>query len=169
VIVQSGKNVLSAASLLFSLHPGKNNASHVMVTLHLRIIPAPQFMADSINPPFMLVAMSSPFLDVQGNPIPQEQVLGNGRSGLILLQNHAAVKTPLRYRWSSDYDVEENTFSLRREQDVYRRLQCPGDERTHGVVPCLEFTANSTHLAYMVNGDLQAYLAKSRPSSPAAA
>ncbi|KAL2789166.1 kinase-like domain-containing protein [Aspergillus keveii] len=94
--------------------------------------------------------MSSPFLDVQGNPIPQEQVLGNGRSGLVLLQNDAAT-------------IEANTHILRREQDVYRRLQCPGDGRFHGVVPCLEFTANSTHLAYMVNGDLQAYLAKSRP------
>ncbi|KAL3487698.1 hypothetical protein BJX62DRAFT_227843 [Aspergillus germanicus] len=95
--------------------------------------------------------MSSPFLDVQGNPIPQEQVLGIGRSGLVLLQNNAAT------------DVEANTLSLRREQDVDRRLHFPGDERSHGVVPCVEFTANSTHFAYMVNGDLQAYLAKSRP------
>ncbi|GIJ90263.1 hypothetical protein Asppvi_009217 [Aspergillus pseudoviridinutans] len=108
--------------------------------------------------------MSSPFLDIQGNPIPQEQVLGNGASAVVLLQNDVAVRTPLRYLWSSDSDVEVNIESLRREQDVYRRLQNPGDDRSEGVVRCIKFSNEATQLAYVVNGDLRTYLAKCRPS-----
>ncbi|GIK06156.1 hypothetical protein Aspvir_001799 [Aspergillus viridinutans] len=108
--------------------------------------------------------MSSPFLDIQGNPIPQERVIGNGASAVVLLQNGVAVRTPLRYLWSSDSDVEVNIESLRREQDVYRRLQSPGDKRSEGVVRCIGFLNEATQLAYMVNGDLRTYLAKCRPS-----
>ncbi|RLL95909.1 hypothetical protein CFD26_103065 [Aspergillus turcosus] len=108
--------------------------------------------------------MSSPFLDIQGNPIPQEQVLGSGGSAVVLLQNDVAVKTPLRYLWSSDSDVQVNIESLRREQAVYRRLQNPGDERSEGIVRCIGFSNEATQLAYMVNGDLRTYLAKCRPS-----
>lgn len=108
--------------------------------------------------------MSSPFLDIRGDPIPQEQVLGCGSSAVILLQNGVAVKTPLRYLWSSDSDVEVNIESVRREQDVYRRMQSIKDDRSKGIVSCVGFSAEATQLAYMVNGDLRTYLAKSRPS-----
>jgi hypothetical protein len=107
--------------------------------------------------------MSSPFLDIHGNSIPQERIIGSGATAVVLLQNGVAIKTPLRYRWSSDSEVEANTQSLRREQNVYRRLQDTTDDRSQGVVHCIGFSANATQLAYMVNGDLQAYLAKSRP------
>ncbi|KAJ5370030.1 uncharacterized protein N7496_006122 [Penicillium cataractarum] len=108
--------------------------------------------------------MSSPFLNIQGDPIPPEQVLGSGASAVVLLQNNVAVKTPLRYLWSSDFDVRANTESLRREQSIYSRLQCPEDERSDGVVRCIGFSAEATQLAYMVNGDLRTYLAERRPS-----
>ncbi|RDW79240.1 uncharacterized protein DSM5745_06092 [Aspergillus mulundensis] len=107
--------------------------------------------------------MSSPFLDIQGKSIAEDQILGSGGSAVVLLQDGVAVKIPLRYRWSSDYDVGANARSLRREQDVYHRLQNPGDDHSHGVVSCLGFSTDMTQLAYMVNGDLQSYLAKFRP------
>ncbi|KAJ5482932.1 hypothetical protein N7539_006378 [Penicillium diatomitis] len=108
--------------------------------------------------------MSSPFLDIRGDPIPKEQVVGCGSSAVILLQNGVAVKTPLRYLWSSDSDVEVNVQSVRREQDVYRRLQSLKDDRSKGIVSCIGFSAEATQLAYMANGDLRTYLAKCRPS-----
>ncbi|RJE23996.1 STYKc [Aspergillus sclerotialis] len=109
---------------------------------------------------------SSPFRNLQSDPIPTEQIIGNGSSAVVLLQNNVAVKTPLKYLWSSDYEVEANTDSLRREQDVYRRLQNPEDSRSTGVVRCIDFSPESTVLAYMPNGDLRTYLqrAKYRPS-----
>ncbi|QKX64385.1 uncharacterized protein TRUGW13939_11559 [Talaromyces rugulosus] len=107
--------------------------------------------------------MSSPFVDNKGNTIPQENVLGSGATAVVLLQNGVAVKTPLRYIWSSDSDVQANIESLRREQDIYRRLQVSGDYRSSGVVRCIEFSTEATQLAYMANGDLRAYLAKHCP------
>lgn len=74
-----------------------------------------------------------------------------------------AIKTPLRYSWSSDSDVKAKIQSFRREQEVYRRLQNPGDDCSHGVVRCIGFSADTTHLAYMVNGDLWTYLIKCCP------
>ncbi|KAJ5580313.1 uncharacterized protein N7459_006298 [Penicillium hispanicum] len=108
--------------------------------------------------------MSSPFLDIRGDSIPLEQVLGNGATAVVLHRNGVAVKTPLRYLWSSDSDTEVNLRTIRREQDVYRRLQSSEDERVDGVVPCLGCSAEATELAYMANGDLQAYLARGRPA-----
>ncbi|KAL2801715.1 kinase-like domain-containing protein [Aspergillus granulosus] len=107
--------------------------------------------------------MSSPFLDIHGDPIPQERILGNGASAVVLLQNDVAIKTPLRYRWSSESEVQANAQSLMHEQDVYRRLQNPRDDRSHGVVRCIGLSTDTTQLAYMANGDLRTYLAKFRP------
>ncbi|KAL4811327.1 kinase-like protein [Aspergillus unguis] len=108
--------------------------------------------------------MSSPFLDIEGNSIPQEHVLGCGSSAVILLQNGIAIKTPLRYIWSSDSDVQVNIQSIRREQGVYRRLQSVTDDRSKGIVSCIGFLPEATQLTYMANGDLRTYLAKCRPS-----
>lgn len=110
--------------------------------------------------------MSTPFLDIRGDPIPQEQILGSGGSAVVLLQNDVAVKTPLRYLWSSNSEVKANIESLRREQDVYRRLQSPEDDdnRSDGVVRCIGFSTEATQLPYMANGDLRTYIAKNRPS-----
>lgn len=108
--------------------------------------------------------MSSPYLDIRGNPIPQDQILGSGNSAVVLLKNGVAVKTPLRYLWSSDSDVEVNIESLRHEQEIYRRLQSVEDERSEGVVRCIGFSDEATQLVYMANGDLRTYLAKCRPS-----
>ncbi|KAE8351962.1 kinase-like domain-containing protein [Aspergillus coremiiformis] len=108
--------------------------------------------------------MNSPFLDLQGQSIPQDHVIGSGGSALILLQNDVAVKTPLRYLWSSDLDVRRNHQSLQHEQAVYRRLQSIPDKRSDGIVRCIETTSDTTKLTYMVNGDLRTYLSHSRVS-----
>jgi serine/threonine protein kinase len=119
---------------------------------------------NSIQLLVLLFAMSSTFLDIRGDSIPEEQVLGCGGSAVVLLQNGLAVKTPLRYPWSSDSDVKVNMESVRREQDVYRRLRSPGDDRSDGVVRCIGFSTETTQLAYMANGELRTYLANNRPS-----
>lgn len=52
--------------------------------------------------------MDSPFLDLSGDSIPLDQVLGSGSSAVVVLRDGVAVKTPLRYCWSSDVEVEMN-------------------------------------------------------------
>ncbi|KAM3467421.1 hypothetical protein NHJ6243_000042 [Beauveria neobassiana] len=110
--------------------------------------------------------MTSPFLDAQGNTIPDEQILGSGSSAVVIVQNGVAVKLPLRCPWSTTYDVQASINSIQREQNVYRRLQQPPDDaRSSGVVRCVKLAPEATHLAYMANGDLRTYLSTTRPSS----
>lgn len=108
--------------------------------------------------------MTTPFLDSHGNPIAQDHVLGSGSSALVLLQNEVAVKIPLKCLWSDAYEIEANIQKLHLEQNVYRRLQeSLYDQRSNGVVRCLEMTSQSTQLVYMSNGDLETYLKRFRP------
>lgn len=57
-----------------------------------------------------------------------------------------------------------NIESIRREQDVYRRLKTPEDHRSSGIVHCIGVSTETTQLAYMANGDLRAYLKTCRPT-----
>ncbi|KAJ5934391.1 hypothetical protein N7466_003938 [Penicillium verhagenii] len=109
--------------------------------------------------------MYSQFLDRQGNTIPLSQVIGSGATSVVLLQHGIAVKTPLRCLLSSESDVEVNLMSIKREQDVYRRLENPEDPGSSGIVKFIGFLPEATKLAYMANGDLRSYLANHRPSS----
>ncbi|KAJ5087722.1 hypothetical protein N7456_011338 [Penicillium angulare] len=109
--------------------------------------------------------MTTPFLDLQGNPISQAHVLGSGGSPLVLLQGDVAVKIPLKCLWGDTYEVQAHTQKLKHEQNAYRRLQdLPYDNRSKGVVCCIRMLNESTQLAYMPNGDLESYLTKPRPS-----
>jgi serine/threonine protein kinase len=55
--------------------------------------------------------------------------------------------------------VELNIDVIHREQDVYRRLSPTADSQLDGVVPYIQLSPKATHLAYMSNRDLRAYLA----------
>lgn len=68
---------------------------------------------------------ASLFIYLNGEPIPEKEVLGYGRSGVVVLRRGAAVKIPLRHPWSTETDVELNMDVIQREQDVYRRLSPP--------------------------------------------
>lgn len=108
--------------------------------------------------------MSSAFLDLEGRAIPQEQVLGNGASAVVVLQDGLAIKTPLRWMWNPEREGKESAQTIRREQNVYRRLQPPDGDRCHGVVDCTGFSGNTIQLAHMKSGDLRANLVDHRPS-----
>ncbi|CAG8905385.1 unnamed protein product [Penicillium salamii] len=83
--------------------------------------------------------MTTQFLDLQANPITQEQIIGSGSSALVLLQDDIAVKIPLKCLWSDTYEVQTNIQKLRHEQNVYHRLQdlSFNDNRSNGVIRCL--------------------------------
>ncbi|KAF9895307.1 hypothetical protein FE257_000211 [Aspergillus nanangensis] len=149
-------------------HDRLNNDPVTEAALHVRLCATP-FMpsvTSTCSSSFYICTMSSPFLTIQGDPISEDQVLGSGRSGVVIVRDGLAVKTPLRWLWSSDYDVEMNILSLRREQDVYRRLQSDEDHRSIGIVRSIGFPDDAIQLDHMPNGDLRTYLAKCqwRPS-----
>lgn len=78
---------------------------------------------------------ASLFIDLDGEPILEEPILGYGRSGVVVLRRGIAVKIPLRHPWSTDSDVELNVHVLRREQGVYRRLSPTIDNQLDGRRP----------------------------------
>ncbi|RAL07869.1 uncharacterized protein BO97DRAFT_438064 [Aspergillus homomorphus CBS 101889] len=89
----------------------------------------------------------------------QEQMLGIGRTGLVVRQGQFAVKLPLKSSTSSDEEVEANIKSLQHEQAIYRRLRSCG-----GVVPFLVYSETVTKLRLIENGDPRSYLSQNKPS-----
>jgi serine/threonine protein kinase len=89
----------------------------------------------------------------------QDQILGIGRTGLVIRQGQSAVKLPLRWSTSSDEEVEANIESIHHEQAIYHRL-----ESCDGVVTFLGCSETATKLRLMENGDLRSYLSQNKPS-----
>lgn len=111
---------------------------------------------------------ASLFVTLDGEPISEKEVLGYGRSGVVVLRHETAVKIPLRHPWSTQSDAELNIDVIQREQDVYRRLSPTVDDQLDGVVPYVELSPKATHLANMKNGDLRAYLERHDNKPPLA-
>ncbi|KNG83356.1 hypothetical protein ANOM_009040 [Aspergillus nomiae NRRL 13137] len=89
----------------------------------------------------------------------QEEIMGIGRTGLVIRREQLALKLPLRWSTSSDEEVKANIESIQHEQSIYRRL----GECDH-VVPVLGFSETATTLSLMENGDLRSYLSQNKPS-----
>ncbi|KXG52835.1 uncharacterized protein PGRI_080910 [Penicillium griseofulvum] len=89
----------------------------------------------------------------------QEQILGIGRTGLVVRQEQLAIKLPLKWSTSSDEEVEANIESLQHEQSIYKRLG-----KCDGVVPFLSCSETATTLLLMENGDLRSYLKQNKVS-----
>ncbi|KAE8152743.1 serine/threonine protein kinase [Aspergillus avenaceus] len=90
--------------------------------------------------------------------ISQEQILGIGRTGLVVRQGELAIELSLKWSTSSDEEVKANIESLQHEQSIYT---CLG--KCDGVVPFLSFSETATTLRVMENGDLRSYLRQNRP------
>jgi serine/threonine protein kinase len=84
----------------------------------------------------------------------------------VVLRDGVAVKTLLRYCWSTDVDVEINIQVIQREQDGYRSLQS-SNSQCGGNVNCLGFSKEAIRLVYMAIGDLRKKLATNQsPQQP---
>ncbi|KAL4962005.1 uncharacterized protein BDV14DRAFT_203158 [Aspergillus stella-maris] len=114
--------------------------------------------------PSHLYTITSPFHDLQGDLIPQEKVLGNGRSAVVILQDGKTVKFPLNALRGCEYEAMINRETLNHERSVYHRFLDGDGEGSDCVVRCLELLPEETHLEHMVNRDLRGYLETHRPS-----
>ncbi|RMJ28106.1 STYKc [Aspergillus sp. HF37] len=108
--------------------------------------------------------MSSPFVDLDGCPIPLSRVLGYGRTGVVISHDDtAAVKLPIRWAGDTGSDFDMNLVSLRREQDIYIGARIG---RCSGIVPCVGCSGMAIELEWMKNGDLRSYPTQCRPLRP---
>lgn len=101
-------------------------------------------------------------MDLKGNPIPDDQILGNGASGLVVRHDGLAIKIPLRYPWTTPDEVQLNVQVVWHKQDVYCCLNQKGS--CHSIVCYVGFSETTTELVLMENGDLHAYLERNRLS-----
>ncbi|RDW70559.1 uncharacterized protein DSM5745_08070 [Aspergillus mulundensis] len=111
--------------------------------------------------------MTSPHHVALISAFPQSQILGIGRTGLVVrqLEGQTAIKYPLRWSTSSEEEVQGNIESIQHEQAIYQRL-----EHCAGIVPFfpVSSTATSTTLRLMETGDLRSYLSQktNNPNPP---
>uniref|UniRef100_A0A093XY66 Serine/threonine-protein kinase HT1 n=1 Tax=Talaromyces marneffei PM1 TaxID=1077442 RepID=A0A093XY66_TALMA len=103
------------------------------------------------------------FIDLSGNPIPDDDIIGYGGSGVVVRRDGWAIKIPRRHPWSCEADLQSNIKVLQHEQEVYRRLNLKSDDYGDCIVPCARLCTNAIQLTVMENGDLRSYLDKNRP------
>ncbi|PLB53251.1 serine/threonine-protein kinase HT1 [Aspergillus steynii IBT 23096] len=108
---------------------------------------------------------ASLFIDLDGNPLHESSVLGYGRTGVVIRRDNLVIKTPLRYFWSSDSDVEANMEVIAREQGIFARFNSLPKQTVDGIVPCVGLLPDAIQLIYMANGDLRTYLQKKENKS----
>lgn len=106
---------------------------------------------------------ASLFIDLTGDPIPDNKIIGYGGSGVVVRRDGWAVKIPRRHPLTCDEDLQSNIKVLRHEQEVYRRLNLVSDDFNDCIVPCGGLYPNAIQLAVMENGDLRTYLKKIGP------
>ncbi|EED11918.1 serine/threonine-protein kinase HT1, putative [Talaromyces stipitatus ATCC 10500] len=107
---------------------------------------------------------ASLFMDLDGMPILDSDVIGYGGSGVVVRRGNLAIKMPLRYPGSSEEDVQSNIKVLQHEQEVYRRFNSFTEDLIDRIVPCSRLCTNAIELGFMENGDLRSYLQKHQPS-----
>ncbi|KAL4794215.1 kinase-like domain-containing protein [Aspergillus venezuelensis] len=80
---------------------------------------------------------------------------------MVIREDNAALKVPLKLNTSSDDIIEANIGSIKGEQEIYKRLT--GCDH---VVKVLQFTETSTKMQLMENGDLLSYITRDSASHP---
>lgn len=104
------------------------------------------------------------FLDLQGEYIDEDQILGYGGRGVVFLDEGMALKIPFRNSRTSPSPLEGDLKVLRLERNISSCLSPSPENQCLGVVPRLGFSETSIKLAYVKNGDLRTYLQSHCPS-----
>ncbi|KAJ0423322.1 serine/threonine protein kinase [Aspergillus carlsbadensis] len=93
------------------------------------------------------------------NSMHPEKILGMGRTGVVIRQDDIAVKLPLRWSTSDEFEVQSNIEALQHEQAIYLQLG-----KSRHIVEFLGSSETSTQLSLMENGDLRRYLSQHKAS-----
>lgn len=116
--------------------------------------------------PAILLPMSSLFLDLWGNTIPQEQILGYGGSSVVVLCDGQAVKTSseISLELKQRHGCECPCNSTRTRRAGVCNPSSSKDSQCDGIVDCIGLSREATRLAYLENGDLRLYLEDNQSS-----
>ncbi|KAJ5957932.1 hypothetical protein N7501_012211 [Penicillium viridicatum] len=105
------------------------------------------------------------FIDDEGHCIKPHTILHTGDAVVVVQREDVAIKMAVVYKNDTLEKVEENRSKIRREQDVWRRIQPNFDSPVEGIVHCLDLPGDTIEMRYMSGGTLSKWLkSRARPS-----
>ncbi|KAF4770657.1 hypothetical protein N7455_007546 [Penicillium solitum] len=84
------------------------------------------------------------FIDDEGHYIKPHTILDTGDGAVVVHREDVAIKLAIVYKNDTLEKVEENRSKIRREQEVWRRIQPNFDSPVEGIVPFPEHDPAST-------------------------
>ncbi|KAJ5827853.1 hypothetical protein N7447_004616 [Penicillium robsamsonii] len=104
-------------------------------------------------------------IDDEGHYIKAHTILATGDAAVVVQRGDVAIKMAIVYKNYTLEMVEGNRHRIRREQEVWRRIQPNFDTPVEGIVRCLDLPGDTIELRYMPGGTLSKWLKhRARPS-----
>ncbi|KAJ6142509.1 hypothetical protein N7471_001962 [Penicillium samsonianum] len=104
-------------------------------------------------------------VDDEGYYIKFHTVLETGDAAVVVQREDLAIKMAIVYKNNTLEEVEENRSKIRREQEVWRRIQPNFNTPVEGIVHCLDLPGDTIEMRYMSGGTLSKWLQhRARPS-----
>lgn len=104
-------------------------------------------------------------VDDDGNYIQVHTIVASGDAALVVHRQDMAIKMAIVYRHYTLEQAEENRSIIRREQEVWRRIQPDFNTPVQGIIQCLGLRGDTIEMRYMPGGTLLKWLQhRARPS-----
>ena len=104
-------------------------------------------------------------VDDDGNYIQVDTIVASGDAALVVHRQDMAIKMAIVYRHYTLEQAEENRSIIRREQEVWRRIQPDFNTPVQGIIQCLGLRGDTIEMRYMPGGTLLKWLQhRARPS-----
>ncbi|KAJ5159280.1 uncharacterized protein N7500_008931 [Penicillium coprophilum] len=104
-------------------------------------------------------------IDDEGHYIKAHTVIASGDAAVVVQRDDMAIKMAIVYKYYTMEKVEGNRQKIRREQEVWRRIQPSFESPVEGIVQCLDLPGDTIEMRYMSGGTLSKWLKhRVRPS-----
>ncbi|KAJ5186080.1 hypothetical protein N7491_006050 [Penicillium cf. griseofulvum] len=104
-------------------------------------------------------------IDDEGHYIKVHTIIASGEATVVVQRDDVAIKMAIVYKHYTLERVEDNREKIRREQEVWRRIQLNFDTPVEGIVHCLDLPGDTIEMRYMSGGTLSKWLKhRVRPS-----
>ncbi|KAJ5951544.1 uncharacterized protein N7479_009957 [Penicillium vulpinum] len=97
-------------------------------------------------------------IDDEGHYIALHTIIATGDAVVVVQREDVAVKMAIVYKYDTLEQVEANRERIRREQEVWRRVQSDFDTPVEGIVHCLDLPGETIEMRYMSGGTLSKWL-----------
>ncbi|KXG51718.1 uncharacterized protein PGRI_091110 [Penicillium griseofulvum] len=104
-------------------------------------------------------------IDDEGHYIKIHTIIASGEATVVVQRGDVAIKMAIVYKNYTLERVEDNRERIRREQEVWRRIQPDFDLPVEGIVPCLDLPGDTIEMRYMSGGTLANRLKHRAPPS----